>query len=109
MPKTIVIFRAEKSGNFKGDVTAVFPYEPWSSAYDMTCYAHVGQHSAASMAWYYTTRAAKPHEYADLKRELENYGPPGAHYDLDVRQRMPSDALQRRREAMRAMNEALGD
>ncbi len=86
--KTIVLFRAERSGLFKGDVTAVFPeYEDQPGFY--SCYAHVGQHSACSKAWYAATRLAKPEEYADLKKELETYGPPDAHYDLDIRKRWP--------------------
>ena len=106
--KTIVIFRAERSGRFKGDVTAVFPYEPGDSADNMSCYAHIGQHSFASLAWYHErTRPALPGEYESLKRELESYGPPDAHYVLEIRQRMPPDAFKRRREAMRAMDRAI--
>lgn len=106
--KTIVLFRTDKSGPFKGDVTAVFPCEPFTSEWDMTCYAHVGQHSACTMGWYYhTTRPATPEEYADLKAELESYGPPDAHYVLDVRKRMPSDAIEQRRAIMRKMNKAV--
>jgi hypothetical protein len=99
--KTLVIFRAEKSGLFKGDVTAVFPYEPQGDTGRlMSCYAHIGQHSGASMFWYRGTRPATPAEYADLKRELESYGPPEAHYDLDVRKRIPGDAYAKRRAAL---------
>ena len=104
--KTLVLFRAERSGPFKNDVTAVFPYEPHSNAYGMICYQHIGQHSGCDMGWYRTTRAARPDEYADLKRELENYGPPHAHYVLEVRQRMPPDALKRRRALIAEMNRA---
>jgi hypothetical protein len=71
--ETPVVFRAERSGKFKGDVTAVFPCDPAdSNGYEMTCYAHIGQHSGCSLGWYHTTRAAKPEEYADLKKELES-------------------------------------
>ena len=104
--KTLVLFRAEGGGPFKNNVTAVFPYEPHSNAYDMTCYQHIGQHGGCNMVWYRTTRAARPDEYADLKRELENYGPPDAHYVLEVRQRMPPDALKRRRAVLAEMNRA---
>lgn len=70
---TPVIFRAERSGSFKGDVTAVFPCEPSDyEGYKMTCYAHVGQHSGCDLGWYNRTRAAKPEEYASLQRELES-------------------------------------
>ncbi len=73
-PMTDVVFRVERYGDFKGDVTAVFPAEPWALAepYDCACYAHVGQHGACSRAWYrFGTRAATPEEYAPLKAELE--------------------------------------
>lgn len=67
-----VIFRAEKSGDFKGQVTAVFPTLPWSGT-EMTC---MGKHGtdACSWAWYLQrTRAAKPAEYADLLREVQDF------------------------------------
>jgi hypothetical protein len=70
VPSLPVLFRAEKSGQFKGDVTAVFPTLPGTNAYDFTVYAHVGQHGTGTMGWYYTTRPAKPEEYASLLREL---------------------------------------
>ncbi len=65
-----VLFRAERSGQFKGDVTAVFPTLPASGPDEMTCYAHVGQHSGCTRAWYYGTRPATPDEYASLLAEL---------------------------------------
>jgi hypothetical protein len=69
----LVIFRAERSGQFKGDVTAVFPTLPADQhGHMMTCYAHIGQHSGCDHGWYNKTRPAKPDEYADLKRELES-------------------------------------
>jgi hypothetical protein len=105
--KTIVLFRVKRGKQYAGEVTAVFPCEPWSSAHDMACCAHVGQHGSCDTGWYRTTRPAKPEEYADLKRELESYGSdPDDHYDLDVRQRMPAYAIERRRAAMRKMNTA---
>jgi hypothetical protein len=68
-----VVFRAERSGPFKGDVTVVFPTLPADyQGYKMTCFAHIGQHSACDFGWYHKTRAAKPDEYAALKRELES-------------------------------------
>lgn len=71
--ETPVLFRAERSGDFKGDVTAVFPTLPGTSdPYDCTCYAHIGQHSTCGKDWYFKTRAATPEEYASLKRELES-------------------------------------
>lgn len=70
---TPVLFRVDKHGPFKGNVTAVFPSEPADASGNMmTCFAHVGQHSGCSYGWYCTTRPATPAEYADLKRELES-------------------------------------
>jgi hypothetical protein len=80
-----VIFRADRSGDFKGSVTAVFPTlpgtsDPWTATY----YATVGQHGSCSREWYWTTRAATPAEYADLLAELrgiyesDHYGAPVA-------------------------------
>lgn len=67
-----IIFRAERSGDFKGSVTAVFPTLPADYAgREMVCYVHVGQHSGCSWIWYRRTRPAKPEEYADLLAELK--------------------------------------
>lgn len=66
-----VIFRAERSGDHKGSVTAVFPTVPGTSQrYSVTVYAHVGQHGTGCPGWYARTRAATPEESADLLREL---------------------------------------
>jgi len=83
--ETPVIFRADGE-NGQTYITAVFPTIPADNeGYKMSCYAHVGQHSACDFGWYNQTRAAKPAEYADLKRELESapYG-----YRLKVYRRM---------------------
>lgn len=76
-----VIFRAERTKD--GEVTAVLP-DVEANYGEMTCYAHVGQHSACTLEWYHATRAAKPAEYADLLEELQDI------YDnkLVVRQRI---------------------
>lgn len=63
-----VLFRVSREKN--PDVVAVFPTLSGSSAYDMTCYAHVGQHSACSYDWYNTTRPATPEQYTGLLAEL---------------------------------------
>lgn len=76
--KTKVIFR-----KFKGEIIAFFPeieVNPDNFGHNMMSYAHVGQHSEASLYFYYDCTPAKPHEYADLKAELESIG-----YNLDVR------------------------
>lgn len=69
MEKLPVIFRAEKSGDHKGEVTAVFPTVDEGRG-NVMCYAHIGQHGAASYDWYRTTRPATAEEYADLLAEL---------------------------------------
>lgn len=81
---TRVLFRAEIGGAHAGDVTAVFPDLPCPRN-TLTCYAHIGQHSACSRAWIReSTRPATPQEYAPLKRELESLG-----YELRVIGRLP--------------------
>lgn len=80
-----VVFRAERSGKFKGDVTAVLPTLATNFGH-WVCYAHIGQHSECSRDWYYSTRAAKPAEYADLLAELKSIG-----YDVRVYQRISRD------------------
>ena len=72
---TPVVFRADRSGPFNGDVTAVFPADPYDvQGHLMGSYVHVGQHGGCSWGWYLTTRAARPDEYADLLAELINIG-----------------------------------
>lgn len=76
---TVVVFRKDAGG-----ITAVFPEEPADQyGYEMTCYAHIGQHSACTKSWYFGTKAARPAEYADLQKELESIG-----YRLRVVQRI---------------------
>lgn len=67
-----VIFRADKHGPGKGNVTAVFPTLSASSINNtVMCYAHLGQHGGCNKHWYRTTRPATPNEYADLLKELK--------------------------------------
>jgi hypothetical protein len=90
--ETPVLFRMSD-----GEVTAVFPCEGTGTAGALLgCYAHIGQHSACSLAWYWTTTAAEPEQYAALKRELEGapYG-----YRLKVYKRMQRWMADRRRAA----------
>ncbi len=89
-----VIFRAERRKLY--DVTAVFPTEPGTDAYNMSCYAHIGQHSTCSPGWYNTTRAAKPAEYADLLAELHSIYAP--EYELVVKRRITPQHRAKRRE-----------
>lgn len=82
-----VIFRAERSGPAKGEVTAVFPTLPGThDPYTATCYAHCGQHGACrhGWPWYALTRPARPEEYADILAELRRiYEPALRHPDTD--------------------------
>lgn len=71
--KYLVTFRIERSGEFAGTVTAVFPETYGTHEVEkgnVMCYSHVGQHGEASLRWYNATDIAKPEEYADLLREL---------------------------------------
>ena len=82
-----VIFRAEKSGDFKGEVTAVFPTIKLLDG-SLSCYSHIGQHEFASVGWYRRTRCAKPKEYASLLAELTRIyttNVPNDMYDQPVR------------------------
>lgn len=102
IPVLPVIFRAEKSGDFKNQVTAVFPTLPGSGSHDFTVYAHVGQHGTGSHGWYARTRAAKPAEYAPLLAELRRIyeGDPREPVKLRVVERFTSAYDAERRKAM---------
>ena len=70
---TDVIFRKWTSN---GNVIALFPGIPSSlnARHCCLCYEHLGQHGSASLDLSLHTIAAKPREYAELKRELEAIG-----------------------------------
>ena len=95
--KTRVLFRANKTGQFKGDRTAVMPDLPGTNAWasDCACYAHIGQHGACASGWLRTTRPATPSEYRPLARELRGLG-----YRLSIVARMPRNAAELRRLAV---------
>lgn len=73
---TRVIFRAwrAKKDQSWGAVIALFPDETRERRPGMClCYEHVGQHGDGAYAMIMRrTRIALPHEYADLRRELES-------------------------------------
>ena len=84
-----IIFRAERAGDFAGEITAVFPTLPGTNdPATFTIYAHVGQHGSGGRDWYAGTRPATESEAAPLLAELrsiyetrpasnpETYGPP---------------------------------
>ena len=73
--KTDMIFRKEKSGQFKGDVYALFPHEVCNYNGNVTCYMHIGQHHEANyILWIQTTIPAQKSEYMDLYKELSDIG-----------------------------------
>ena len=77
--KTIIIFRKDK----EGEVMAVLPYEIADLSNNMTCYVHIGQHSAMSPVYYRETKPATPEEYRDLLEELINIG-----YEPEIKKRI---------------------
>jgi len=73
--KTTVQFYVEPDGQ----IMAYFPHMPFSRQ-TMTCYAHIGQHSACSPEYIKELTPATAEQYADLKTELESIG-----YNLNVK------------------------
>lgn len=93
-----VIFRAEKSGDFKGEVTACFPTLPGTNdANTFTTYAHVGQHGTGSRDWYKSTRPATPEEIEPLRRELTSAP---FNYVLETRKKWLAEFDDERRAAL---------
>jgi hypothetical protein len=89
-----VIFKLETNPR---NVLAVFPTVPGTnSPYTCLCYAHFGQHASCDQTYAATLKPAKPNEYADLKRELEQIG-----YHLEVRSRFTRLDLDVRKAALR--------
>jgi len=56
-----------------GEVFAYFPFEEWCNG-TMTCYAHIGQHSACHPNYAKECREATMVEYLDLFNELQSIG-----------------------------------
>ena len=97
-PKTLVIFRKWKSD---GSIIAIFPCVPWASAYDCASYMHIGQHGGAYPSLPSCTDiTSKPSllETVPLYNELERLG-----YRLKQGQRVPRNALELRRAALKAV------
>jgi hypothetical protein len=80
------------------DLIALFPTLPATHRpHECESYMHVGQHGAADCQGVIRdTRAAKPEEYAPLKRELEGIG-----YRLKVLKRVPRSMHEKRMRAVR--------
>ncbi len=75
--KTDVIFRKAKEDN---QIEAFFPYDIANMKGNITCYAHLGQHSSACYDYLlFRTIPAKEFEFNDLKKELESIG-----YNLNI-------------------------
>ena len=100
-PITKVIFRKFRDG----DIIALFPEEiSEPTPYYCSSYAHVGQHGAADPVLVISmTKPASPAEYADLKRELENYGPKDANYNLKVISRNHPKYLEMRKKEIKKL------
>lgn len=76
---TLVKFVKDKDGDFKGDITAVFPQLKYNRLlygnHRLTCYAHLGQHSGADKSWVIDeTIPATESEYTPLLQELKSIG-----------------------------------
>jgi len=57
-----------------GYIIAIFPNEKWDLNDCITSYMHIGQHSGASKKLCNQLDNAQPHEYMELKKELETIG-----------------------------------
>ena len=77
---TKVIFRKESDGT----ILAVFnEYADFN--YNLTCYAHIGQHQACSLEYYRDkTKPASENEYNELLNELKYIG----YNDLKIAKRL---------------------
>lgn len=64
------------------DLFAFFPEFKDRNGY-FASYAHVGQHSDCCILYAKEARNAKPHEYEELKKELEQIG-----YNLIIKKRI---------------------
>ena len=77
---TDVVFRCDKSGDFKDVVFALLPHEVSTTNGLVTSYTKIGQHSSANYSGCIgVSRAATEKEYKDLKKEMEGLG-----YNLKV-------------------------
>lgn len=64
--KLKVIYRKDSDGK----IIAFLP-ELSANVGNIVCYAHIGQHSEASMEYYHSTETALPSEYEALHDELK--------------------------------------
>lgn len=97
--KTVVIIR-----KWDNEYIAIFPYELGDySPYTCMSYMKIGQHSACTPDWIvWKSKHTKNDESQELKdfiSELESGG-----HDLEIRQRLPSDAVEIRRKNLKEMD-----
>lgn len=88
--KTKVCFYVETSAH---QILAVFPKERFSidpSIKLIRCYAHIGQHSNASPAYFRNLPLASVEQYTPLKMELESIG-----YDLEILNPKPMTTIEK--------------
>ena len=78
--KIEVMFRKEKSGDFKDTIFAIFPYEIADLEGNVMSYQNIGQHSAVTfdIAMKHSVPAL-PKEYKELKKEMETC------YDYEIK------------------------
>jgi hypothetical protein len=78
--KLKVIYRKDSDGK----VIAFMPELPANYG-KIVCYAHIGQHSEASIEYYHSTTTALPSEYEPLHKELKAIY---SDYELSVKRRL---------------------
>lgn len=85
-PTLPVLFRV-----YRRELTAYFPTDEWNERGTIPCYAHIGQHGAASRIWLSKGRPATEAESRDLLRELRGIYESGddEHIALKVYRRAP--------------------
>jgi len=93
----VVMFRRFRDG--AREIIAIFPEIPADTdGLMVTSFMHPGGHGQASPDVVYWTVRAKPEEYRSLMLELESEP---YNYVLDIRERTPKDAADKRRKAVR--------
>ena len=72
--KTDVVFRVDKTKDWKGTIFALFPHTCCDYQGNVSTYQFVGQHSAANYGYcIQTSRPATKKDYAELKKHLRNH------------------------------------
>lgn len=85
-----VLFRKERSGQFKGSVTAIFPDSwkdnTWVNPGNVMTFD--GCHNEGTIAWYRDTIKATPEEYSDLLTMLKYLYETNSNIELKIVHRM---------------------